>query len=304
MSIDGVLNGLLRFALPAAAIAAVAVAASALFDHLNLDRRAAERRTLLQRNTELTVSALAPGSALACLDGGAGEAIENACEKAIFADPPSAAGAVAFTAARLALLAQAAPLAQGSEAAFADALAPARRAIELDRYGIAAHVLAVRDGCTFEHCAAFSLLRDTVALKANLKAQAFDNYVARYAAAWNKAEAKKEPKDERKDGPKDGPMSETQPPAPAPPPVASAPQTPAPSAHPVASKYDFPSAASIPPVSIMNAEPPLPPPPADNAAAPPATNAAAPPAANAAAPVKLPVPPKRPQAQAATPPAR
>ena len=79
-------------------------------------------------------------------------------------------------------------------------------------------------------------------------------------------------------------------------PVASAPEQPAPSGQPVSSKYDFPSAASIPPVSIMNAEPPLPKAAADAAAAQPKPKAEG--------EAAVPVPPKRPQAQAATPPAR
>jgi len=98
---------------------------------------------------------------------------------------------------------------------------------------------------------------------------------ARYAAVWNKSDAKNEA------------VAEKQPPVAAPAPVASAP-TPA---NPVASRYDFPSAASIPPVSIMNAEPPLP-------AAPAAASDTA-----ASAP-KLPLPQRRPQTQAATPPVR
>src|SRR5476651_1959167 len=110
MNFDGVLNGLLKLALTVAVIAAVSLAVMVVFD-----QRSAERRALTQRNTELNVSAVAPGSVLACLDGGAGEAIENACEKSVFADPQSAASAVAYTAARLALLADAQAFSQGSE---------------------------------------------------------------------------------------------------------------------------------------------------------------------------------------------
>jgi hypothetical protein len=281
-NIDSTLNGLLKLAISAAVIGGGALAVLAVLNHLTRDGQAAERRALLQRNAELNISAVAPGAALACLDGGAGEAVENACEKSVFADPQSAAGAVAYTAARLALLADAYAFSRGSEPGILDAFAAARRALELDRYGLAAHVLATRDGCTAERCAAFVWLRDTAALKANLQAQAFDSYVARYAAAWNKAEPEK------------------------PVPVASAPATPPagmasaaepPAGHPVSSKYDFPSAASIPAVSIMNAEPP---PPKDPAVPP--VNAAAAPAPAAAA---VPAPPKRPpQTQAATPPAR
>jgi hypothetical protein len=275
-------GGLQRLLLPVASIVVVALAAIALLDRMALDSQAAERRALLQRHAELDVGALAPGSALACLDGGAGEAIENACEKAVFADALSAAGAVAYTGARLALLKDATAFARRGEAGFIDAFAGTRRALELDRFGLAGHVLATRDGCTAEACAAFALLRDTSALKANLRVHAFDGYVARYAAAWNKSDAKNEPKNET--------MAEKQPVAPAAAPVAGAPAPQAAPHQPVSSRYDFPSAASIPPVSIMNVEPSLPKAPAA------ATEGAA------SAP-KLPVPPKRPQTQAATPPA-
>jgi len=275
MSIDGALNGLLKLAVVGAIIAGGAFAAVVALDRMTLDRQAAEARTLLQRNAALNVGAIAPGSALACLDAGAGDAIENACETSVFADPQSAARAVAYTSARLALLAEVSTLPQGNDFAIAGAFSAARRAVELDRYGIAAHVLATRDGCTAEACPAFAWLRDTTVIKANLKANAFDTYVARYATAWNKTEPQTAPVAEK---PANGV------------PVASAPE--APTGQPVSSKYDFPSSASIPPVSIMNAEPPLP------KAEAPATQ----PSAEGEATV--PVPPKRPQAQAATPPAR
>ena len=289
-TIDGALNATLRLVLPLAAIAAGALAVVMVFDRLALNDWAAERRALLQRHAALDIGALAPGSMLSCLDGGAGEAIGNACEKALFADAPSAASAVAYTAARLALLKDAAAFAQHGDLGVIDAFAGARRALELDRYGIAAHVLAERDGCTAERCEAFALLRDTAALKANLRVRAFDGYVARYAAAWSKTEPKSEPRSE--------PMAEKQSPAAAAP-VASGPAQPE---HPVSSRYDFPSAASIPPVSIMNAEPPLPKAATDAQAAQPKSDQTKP--EGAAAPAPAPVPPKRPQGQAATPPAR
>jgi hypothetical protein len=275
MNVDRALNGLLKLAIAGAVIASGALAVVVVLDHMTLDRQATERRALTQRNAELNISAVAPGSVLACLDGGAGEAVENACEKQVFADPQRAAAATTYMAARLALLADVAALAH-SEPAVLEGFAATRRAIELDRYGIAAHVLAVRDGCTAEQCAAFAWLGDTTALKANLKAQIYDQYVSRYAAAWNK-----EPE-------KQVPVAGTAAPAP----VAAAPE--APTGVAVSSKYDFPSAASIPPVSIMNAEPPLP----KGAASPTAPQAKSDKADDAA----VPVPPKRPQTQAASPP--
>ena len=277
MNVDRTLNGLLKVAIAGAVVASGVLAVTVVLHTMALDRDAADRRSLVQRNAELNIGALAPGSTLACLDAGAGEAVENACEKQVFADPQTAARAVAYTAARLALLAEA----HATQPSALTSVAAARRAIELDRYGIAAHVLATRDGCTAEQCAAFAWLRDTAVIKANLKAQVYDQYVSRYAAAWTN------------DPGNQAPVAGSAAPAPGAP-VAAVPGEPThPTGVPVSSKYDFPSAASIPPVSIMNAEPPLP------KAAAPKTDAAKPEGEAA-----VPVPPKRPQTQAATPPAR
>ena len=261
----GAARGLL---LPIVAVVLFGLGLMAVLDRMTEGERSAERRALTQRHAALTGQSLAPGSALACLDGAAGDVVENACEKTVFAGPQSAAAAVAYMAARLTLLADGLSFARHGDSDFAAAFAGLRRAIELDRYGIAAHVLAVRDGCTAERCSIFALLDNTDVLKSNLNAQVFDQYVSRYAADWNKAE------------PKTAPMAEKQPPASVP--LASASEAPA--KTPLSGKYDFPSADSIPAVSIMNAEPPLPKG-----------------ATDAQAAGGEPVPPKRPQAQAASP---
>jgi hypothetical protein len=266
-----------RLLFPLFAILIGALAVFSVLDRLAVSERAAEQRALLERNLQLSITAVAPGSPLACLDSAAGEQVENACEKAVFADAQSTASAVAYIGARLSLLADAAAFAQRGNSDFLAAFVSARRAIELDRYGIAAHVLAVRDGCTAERCAAFAMLQDAATLKANLKVGAFDTYVARYASIWGKGE----------------PMAEKQPQAALPPMVSASEPPPAP--HPVDSRYDFPSAASIPPVSIMNAEPPAP---------KEQTGTATGASGGEKAAGNPPVPPKRPQAQAASPPAR
>src|ERR1017187_5566218 len=263
-----------RLLLPIVVVVLTGLAVVSILARMAQDERGAERRALAQRSAELTAQALVPGSALACLDGAAGEAVENACEKTVFAGPQSTAAAVAYMAARLTLLADGLAFARHGDADFPAAFAVLLLAIELDRFGIAAHVLAVRDGCTAERCAAFALLSDANVIKANLKAQIFNQYVSRYAADWNKIE----------------PVAEKQAPAP----VARAAEPTAPAKTPVASQYDFPSAASTPPVSIMKPEPPLPKEATDAQAAQP----------TAEGNVSVPVPPKRPQTQAATPPAR
>jgi hypothetical protein len=265
---------------PVLAIVTAGVAVFGVLDRLTRSERAAEERALLERNGQLGMSAAAPGSALSCLDGLAGEEIETACEKSVFADPQSVARAVSYTSARLSLLADAAAVAGRGGPDVLGALASTRRAIELDRFGMAAHVLAVRDGCTADKCAAFGMLQDAATLKANLKVHAFEAYVARHVAAWGKPEA----------APENIPQAAIS----GTPPVASAPEPLSPS-HPLDSRYDFPSSASIPPVSIMNAEPPPP-------KEPPSPQSAH--AASEKTGTTPPVPPKRPQSQAASPPAR
>jgi hypothetical protein len=262
-----------RLLLPVAMLAIVSLAVMAILDRMAQNERAAERRALAQRYAELSARALAPGSTLACLDGAAGETVENGCEKTVFAGPQSTASAVAYMAARLTLLSDGLAFSRESDPDFAASLSGLRRSVELDRFGLAAHVLAVRDGCTPERCPAFALLKDANVIKANLKAQVFDQYVSRYAADWTKS----------------APVAEKQAPAV---PVASVPEPLAPAKAPVPSRYEFPSAASIPPVSIMNAEPQLPREAADAQAAQPPGDG------------NVPVPPKRPQAQAAPSPTR
>ncbi|MBS0245858.1 MAG: hypothetical protein JSR61_04495 [Proteobacteria bacterium] len=247
-------------------------------DALGHNERAAERRALLARSDELTARALAGNSALSCLDAAAGDATETACEAAVFASPQSTAAAVAYIGARLDLLADAKAM-----PGLAPRLSGTRRAIELDRFGIAAHVLSERDGCSAAQCAGFALVNDANMLKSNIRAQTFDQYVSRHAGAWNAPAQPVAPA-----------VSQALPPATLPQTATAVPQ---PEGHPVPSKYDFPSANSIPPVSIMNAEPPL----SKEAAAAKAEALvkAAPGDKTPPVPIdpaKTPVPPKRPQA--------
>jgi hypothetical protein len=208
----------------------------AALDRLAAGEQADERRALLARNAALDIQATAPGSMLGCLDAAIGEEIAAACEKATFATPQSIANATAYVAARLSVL-DAAASAKKTDPGLLRALAATRRAVEIDRYGLAAHILVTRDGCNADRCAEFAVLRDTAALRAHMREQAFAGYVSHYAQAWGTSEAKNESSAGK-------PVTEN-------PPAGSATQ-------PVAGGYDYPSAASIPPVSIMNAEPSAP----------------------------------------------
>jgi hypothetical protein len=232
--------------------------------------RMAERRALDQRAAELAARVVTPGSPLACLDAVAGDAVETACEKAVFATPASVAAAVSYVTARLALLSDSIDYARRTGGGYESALATLRVAIESDRYGIVAHVLSVRDSCTPLLCDSYVLFKDPDRVQANLRDRLFDHYVERYAAEWTRAPAAATPVAETPAGSNYTTASV--------PPAGTPAAAPAPT--PLPPKYDFPSAASIPPVSIMTPEP----------AAPPETTPA-PPAAPAAAPAA----PKRPQ---------
>ena len=196
----------------------------------------AERRMFELRTTELDAQALAPNSPLACLDGVAGDTVEAACEKALFASPAAVASASSYVAARVALLADIVSYGKHGGRNIDDLLRPLRRSIEADRFGFVAHMLAVRDGCTRDHCPTLALLSDGGRVQTNLSAQTLDRYLDRYASAWAQQT--------------DVPEAASTPPAA----TASAAPGPAPQKK-VLIDADFPSAASIPAVSIMNPEP-------------------------------------------------
>jgi hypothetical protein len=216
------------------ALAIIAWSAWTLVGHSLAQERAAERRALELRALELTTRAITPGSALACLDAKAGEAVANGCEQAVFANPETVAAAVSYTGARLSLLAEALDYSRRSNGGYDATLADLRRGIEADRFGFVAQVLAERDGCTAEKCEALALLRNSGAVKANLAGAAYEKNVARYGASW---------------GEKAEPVAAGLP-------ASMSPAAPSvPSVVMGAKPIDFPSAASIPPVSIMNTEP-------------------------------------------------
>src|SRR5580698_826215 len=240
----------------------------------------ADRRALEMRAQELTARTLAPGSALACLDAVAGENVDAACEKALFASPATVAAATSYAAARLELLSDMAAYVKHGGRDIDGALLPLRHSLETDAYGFLAHALAVRDGCTSQNCKALDVLADAGRVRANLSGQTLDRYLDRYLTAWAQ--------------PPEGPA-----------PVAdAAPQSQptyqpgAPGPHKMVN-IDFPTAASIPPVSIMNPEPGTKPAPASAAASAANPNPTAPVAATASAP-----PSKKSRKQAASPPAQ
>lgn len=238
---SGMNERLLRISLM---VLAVAIGYS-LVDHSIRRDVAAEQQALDARAFELAARAFVPGSPLACLAGPIGEAVEEACERTLFASPETTAAAVSYVAAQLSLLADARDHARRGAPNYGSALTNLRRMVEADRFGIVAHVLAVRDGCTPGQCAAFGFLQGTGRVSANLAERPFEDHLKSYMAGWQSA----------------GPRAAGSVSPPGVGPTASAlPARPASSAL-------FPSSATTPQVNIMAAEPAAPQPSRETAAA-------------------------------------
>jgi hypothetical protein len=216
-----VMNALFRTSI----VVAVLSAGWIYVQHTEEQAHAVARRSLDERAAALLARAVAPGSALSCLNELAGDAVETACEKAVFGSPESVSAAVSYVTAELALLTDGLIYAGRVDPAYGAELAPMRAALQLDRFGIVAHVLAGR-GCTADKCDIASLFSDPSRLLANLNDHAFDGRVTKFTAVWN-----------------------------GPPRSAIADAAPARAATVVSPQYDFPSSNSIPPVSIMAPEP-------------------------------------------------
>jgi hypothetical protein len=167
------------------AVALASVAAGWALSGYYLD---AHQRSLDSRVAALAQYALAPGSPLACLGGYAGEMVESSCEDVLFATPQAAAAAVSYVAAELSLLADAENSLSRDNTGYGPALIRLRHLIEMDRFGFAAHVLSIRDGCTPDRCRAFSLLHDSRKISANLSEHTYQSYVARHLPRWQMAD--------------------------------------------------------------------------------------------------------------------
>jgi hypothetical protein len=220
----------------------------ALFERSMVSDQAAERRALETRAADLTARSLASGSALGCLDAVANMLVEDACEKPLFASPEAVAAAVAYVDARFSLLVAGASLAE-RDPSYQPAFERLRRGLEADRYGLVAHVLMTR-GCNGADCAELRLLRDPARVVANMKSRVFEAAIGAHALAWPSGgsgaaavASASAPLATNGAGLRTPALSSV-------PPAAGAPGS---------VKYDFPSANSIPPVSIMNAEPGAPP---------------------------------------------
>lgn len=205
-----------------------------------------------------TRSASAGGSslpALACLDDLAGDTVLSACEKALFGSAESVAAAVSYAASQLERLTAYGDVASANKNMTAE-LAALRRAVERDRYGIVAQVLAENYRCTPNDCPAFRLFSNRRQVMANMEARAFDTVVARYAASWNMATSAAA----TATGPAVAGLGQASATTLGSAPGATSGSAPATPLGPTLltgkpTNAEFPTAASTPPVSIMNPEP-------------------------------------------------
>jgi hypothetical protein len=202
--------------------------------------------------------------ALACVDDLAGDTVLTACEKVLFGSAESTAAAISYAASQITRLTSLGDLATANRNLTPDTEA-LRRAVERDRYGLMAYVLAARDHCTPTACPAFRSLGNNRQIASNMDDRVYEGLVIRYSPSWN-----------------------------APPPMATASLPGIPAAITQAmppgkpTNADFPSAASTPPVNIMSPEP---------------GSAPAPAARTAAAPLAIAPPPSARPAAATAPPA-
>src|ERR1700693_6270122 len=80
-------DGVRRLLMPIVVVVLAGVAVVSILARMAQDERGAARAARAQRSGKLPAQPRAPGPTLACLDGAAGETVENACEKTVFAGP-------------------------------------------------------------------------------------------------------------------------------------------------------------------------------------------------------------------------
>lgn len=185
------------------------------------------RTASVDRHPAVAATTIPGLPSLSCVDDIAGDAVAAACEKAVFASADSTAAAVNHMAQMITRLTSFGDAATAQKTMTPE-LQGLRKAIERDRYGLAAQVLQARDRCAPMQCPMFRSLTDNHQLITNMDEHAYDALVSRYATAWNA------------------------PPLAAAGAVAMLPQS-LPTGRPT--NADFPSAASTPPISIMTPEP-------------------------------------------------
>jgi len=165
-------------------VGGLAAAGYFTFRHLEDTRRLEERRALDERAKLLFDQAVKPDSVFACIDGSPVPAVQDACERNLFAEPQRVAAAVTIVTQRLAFLADALAFVEKLDSDYSGRVEPLRKSIEADPYGFVAFVLSVEHGCAAEACARFSLFRSPERVRENMRVRRLEAFLARYSAAW------------------------------------------------------------------------------------------------------------------------
>jgi hypothetical protein len=118
--------------------------------------------------------------ALACIDDVAGETVLTACEKTLFGSAETTAAAISYAASQITRLTSFGDVATANRN-FTTELESLRRAVERDRYGLMAYVLAARDHCTATACPAFRSLANNRQIVANMDDRVYEGMVMRYS---------------------------------------------------------------------------------------------------------------------------
>lgn len=147
--------------------------------YLDEEARGSERNAFAQRASALLAQTSQSGM-LSCVDGSTNETLNEACEKALFSEPPRTAAALALTRQRLAFIADVVAYPTGRELPLRDQIDNLRTATEADPFGFVAQILAEKENCTSDSCARFSLLRNSSHVQENLKEKKFEILLAKH----------------------------------------------------------------------------------------------------------------------------
>jgi len=153
------------------------------YQHLEDSRRIEERRVLEERAAALFAQAVEPQTVFACLDGSPVPAMQEGCERILFAEPQRVAAAVAVVTQRLAFLDDALAFAE-RDPRYLERIEPIRKSAEADPFGFVAFVLSVEHQCSVDSCNRFALLRDASTVKENMRVRRLEAYMAKYSANW------------------------------------------------------------------------------------------------------------------------
>src|SRR5262249_28230430 len=126
---------------------------------------------------------------------------------------------------RIALLSDGVEYTMRTNASYEGFLPGLRAALESDRYGFVAQVLAAQYGCSANRCDALTLVREANRINANLQEPPFNAYAAKNVANWSQRTTNTN--------------------------AGGAPVASGTGASRVPPGFNVPSAAAIPPVSIM-----------------------------------------------------